>query len=78
MKLYGDYSDHPGHSATNCPLRRTVTAAFGSSSQNGYGCYYTGGHCTPTEDCSSLVKQCEREAKEESKVFIKLYPQNTN
>lgn len=47
------FDTHPGHSASDCPLRMVVTAAFCGSSTNGYACSHTGGHCCPSGCCEA-------------------------
>ena len=61
MNVFGNHNNHPGHSATSCELNNKITAAFGSTSSNGYGCYATGGHCIPTDDCERLRQECRQE-----------------
>lgn len=61
---YGNFEDHAGHAAADCPLRETVTADPMGSSHNGYRCFMTGGHCRPGEQCDRLRKQAVAEAAE--------------
>jgi hypothetical protein len=47
------YADHPGFTATGCPIRYTVTqrGAYGGV-RGGFGCEITGSHCLPGEHCA--------------------------
>lgn len=47
----GIETSHPGQSASACPFRMMVPAAFTSSSINRYACSITGDHC-PSEGCN--------------------------
>jgi hypothetical protein len=52
------YANHPGFDAEGCPERHTITrqGPYGfTSSDCGFGCKLTGGHCMPY-DCGFLPK----------------------
>ena len=70
--FYGSHDNHPGFNSTSCPLNKKVTARPGSMSQNGYSCYWTGGHCLPSKDCEKWVKETERQEKIELDVMSQL------
>jgi hypothetical protein len=56
------YAGHPGFTAIECPLRYTVTPALsGSTSMHGFGCYFTAGHCLPSDDCGRRRRVVDRE-----------------
>lgn len=56
--MHQPHSHHPGHTASSCPNRMTITrAASGSMSSNGYACSYTGGHCRPSESCKDRIDE---------------------
>lgn len=50
------YADHPGFTASGCPLRYTVTqrGPWGHIGSCGFGCEMTGGHCLPGEQCEGF------------------------
>jgi hypothetical protein len=58
----GNFEDHPGFSASGCPVQMTITAHRYGSSHNGYACSWTGGHCLPKASCKKIVKQYEKES----------------
>lgn len=58
------FSNHPGYSAQDCELREVVVAAS-YATNNGFRCYWTGGHCVPGEHCEARRKaNQEQESRE--------------
>ena len=53
------YENHPGMNAADCPLREVVRASAWGTSQNGFRCAHTGGHCQPDERCAERVRRAE-------------------
>ena len=53
--------DHPGHDAASCPLRERVVAHPRGTSQNGYRCAFTSGHCMPGDHCAARVAKAEQD-----------------
>ncbi len=47
------FENHPGHD-TECHLKIRITAKPNGTSQNGFACSWTGGHCLPCEKCDSF------------------------
>lgn len=59
--MRGDYTNHPGFEAGDCPLRIVVRPhAFGLSSR-GFACSSSGGHCVPNDNCKAIVKEHQEE-----------------
>ena len=57
----GEHKNHPGYSASACPVRITISAHTYGSSSNGYACSWTGGHCIPKASCKKIVKEYQKE-----------------
>jgi hypothetical protein len=49
------FEDHPGHDVHDCPLREAVHPHPMGTSQRGYRCSVTGGHCVPDNNCQSKI-----------------------
>lgn len=55
--------NHPGASATECPLRIPVSDNRTDGARGGYACYGTGGHCLPSSACAQLRDEVARDPK---------------
>lgn len=63
--MRGEYENHPGFEAGDCPLRLTIKPhAFGMSSR-GFACSSSGGHCIPNKHCKARVDEHKKEASNE-------------
>jgi hypothetical protein len=60
------FEDHPGHDVHDCPLKEAVHPHPMGTSQRGYRCSVTGGHCVPDNNCQSkIISYYEEEENEE-------------